>query len=88
MNVKKDFIKVAAVGDMFAVVPIGEESEKNHRIIELNATAAEIYDGFKAGLDEPAIAAQLAAEYDVPAEKALRDVKAVAEKLKQAGVAE
>lgn len=88
MNIKKDFIKVAAVGDTFVVVPVGEESEKTHRVIELNTTAAQIYDGIEQGLDESAIAAELAAEYGISAEKAARDVREVLDKLAAAGVVE
>lgn len=88
MKLKKDFIKVAALGDRFVVVPVGAESEKNRCVIELNATAAQIYDGIADGLDESAIAAALAAEYDVAAEKAARDVALTVEKLKEAGVLE
>ena len=88
MKIKKNFIKVAAVGDNFVVVPVGEESEKMHRVIELNGTAAQIYDGIAKGLDESGIAAELAAEYGITAEKAAQDVKLVVEKLAAAGVVE
>lgn len=88
MKIKKDFIKTDAIGDMSVVVPVGEESEKTHRVIELNETAARIYDGIEKGLDERTIAAELSAEYGISAEKAAQDVKLVVEKLAAAGVLE
>ena len=68
--------------------PVGEESAKTHRVITLNETASFIYDGIAEGLDENAIAVKLTSEYNVPMDKALRDVKATIEKLVSAGVAE
>ena len=88
MKIKKDFIKTDAIGDMSVVVPVGKESEKTHRVIELNETAARIYDGIEKGLDERTIAAELSAEYGISAEKAAQDVKLVVEKLAAAGVLE
>ena len=88
MKIKKDFIKTDAIGDMSVVVPVGAESEKTHRVIELNVTAAKIYDGIEKGLDEQAIAAELSAEYGISTEKAAQDVKLVVEKLAAAGVLE
>lgn len=88
MKIKKDFIKTDAIGDMSVVVPVGAESEKTHRVIELNETAARIYDGIEKGLDEQMIAAELSAEYGISAEKAAQDVKLVVEKLAAAGVLE
>ena len=88
MKIKKDFIKTDAIGDMSVVVPVGAESEKTHRVIELNETAARIYDGIEKGLDEQMIAAELSAEYGISAEKATQDVKLVVEKLAAAGVLE
>ena len=88
MKIKKDFIKTDAIGDMSVVVPVGAESEKTHRVIELNETAARIYDGIEKGLDERTIAAELSAEYGISAEKAAQDVKLVVEKLAAAGVLE
>ncbi len=88
MRIKKDFVKTEAIGDSFVVVPVGEESAKTHRVITLNETASFIYDGIAEGLDENAIAVKLTSEYNVPMDKALRDVHATAEKLIAAGVAE
>ena len=88
MKLKKDFVKTEAIGDTFVIVPIGEESLNNHRVITLNETANLIYDGIEAGMDENTIAEKLAAEYEVPLEKATMDVKATVEKLIEAGVAE
>lgn len=88
MKIKADYIKTETIDGMFMVVPVGDESMKEHRVIELNETAAAIYDGIEKGLDESAIAALLAAEYGVSGEKALRDVKTVVQKLTDAGVIE
>ena len=88
MKIKKDFIKVASVDDAFIVVPVGENTEKTHRVIELNETAAKIYDGIEKGLTEEAISAELVAEYGISSEKAANDVKSVIEKLTAAGVME
>ena len=86
MKIKADYIKTETTDGMFMVVPVGDESMKDHRVIELNETAAEIYDGIEKGLDEYVIAALLAEEYGISAEKALRDVKSTAAKLIEAGV--
>ena len=88
MKIKKDFVKTEAIGDSFVVVPVGEESTKTHCVITLNETASFIYDGIAEGLDENAIAVKLTSEYNVPMDKALRDVHATSEKLVAAGVAE
>ena len=87
MKIKADYVKTEAMDDMFMLVPVGDACAAR-QVIELNETAAAIYDGIAEGLDEAGIAARLAVEYGVSAEKALRDVRSVLQKLTEAGVIE
>ena len=56
---KEGSLSVNSKNMMSVVVPVGAESEKTHRVIELNETAARIYDGIEKGLDERTIAGTL-----------------------------
>ena len=87
MKIKADYVKTEIIDGMFMVVPVGDASAER-QVIELNETAAMIFDGIAEGLDESGIAERLMAEYGISAEKALRDVKTVAAKLSEAGVTE
>ena len=87
MKIKADYVKTEAMDGMFMVVPVGDASTE-HQVIELNETAAMIYDGFAEGLDESGIAERLMAEYGIGRERALAAVSSVADKLTAAGVME
>lgn len=87
MRIREELVK-AEVGDGFSVlVPTGESGGKSF-VIELNETAARIYDGIAAGLDADKIAAQLVGEYAIAPEKAAQDVRKVIRQLADAGAVE
>ena len=88
MKVRKNFIKTEINDDSVVLVPVGEEGDRNNFVVELNETAALVYDGIEKGLDAETIAAQLACEYGISPEKAAQDVKKVIDRLTEAGVVE
>lgn len=88
MNVRKDFVKAEIDDDSVMLVPTGESGSGSGCMIELNETAALIYDSIVKGLDAGEIAAGLAAEYGISPEKAAKDVEKVIVALTEAGVLE
>ena len=87
MKISEDFVKTE-IDDSVVLVPVGDDSGMKNCVIELNETAALIYDGITNGLDADKIAAQLVAEYGISPEKAAQDVKKVIDRLTEAGVVE
>ena len=88
MRIKEDIVKTEIENDSVVLVPVGESIGMKNCVIELNETAALIYDGIANGLDADKIAAQLVAEYGISPEKATQDVKKVIDRLTEAGVVE
>lgn len=88
MRIKEKFVKTEIADDLVVLVPIGESSNGKNFVIELNETAALIYDSIADGLDEKGIAALLVAECSISPEKAAQDVKKVIEQLTDAGAIE
>lgn len=88
MKIRQNYVKAEIDNDLFVLVPFGEEHEETNCVIELNETAAQIYDGIADGLDADGIAAQLVAEYGISPEKAAQDVKKIIDRLTEAGVVE
>jgi hypothetical protein len=79
-TVRKDLAWRRVAGELFVV------DAASSRLHELNGTAAFIWEGLAAGKPEAAIAAGLAAEYEVEQRAALADVGAFAAELRAAGL--
>ena len=88
MRIKEELVKAEIGDDIVVLVPTGESSDGKNFVIELNETAALIYDGIADGLDADKIASQLVAGYGISPEKAAQDVKKVIDRLTEAGVVE
>lgn len=75
MKVKDGFVMREVAGS-HVVIATGEASKTFHGMVKLNDTGALIWQSLADGLTEAEIAAKLASEYDVDAEKAASDVAA------------
>ena len=88
MKVKKGIV-LSKVGDEFVLVPTGEAAKSFHGIVRLNETGAEIWKDLEKELSEEKIVNNLMAHYtDVDHEMALRSVRNVVDKLRDAGLLE
>lgn len=88
MKVKKGIV-LSKVGDEFVLVPTGEAAKSFHGIVRLNETGAEIWKDLEKELSEEEIVNNLMAHYtDVDHETALRSVRNVVDKLRDAGLLE
>lgn len=80
MKIKSKLAAREIAGELYMV---DIEAETLH---SLNGTAAFIWNCFSEGLNEAGTARRLAADYDVPAELALRDTAALAAELRKKGL--
>ena len=87
MKIKKGFVS-QKIGDTTVVVSTGELSHEFHGMIELNETAAFIWNCFAEGLSQSQIAKKLCDEYGISLEKAEADIAVLANKMLDAGVFE
>ena len=87
MKLKDGFI-LTEVEDDFIAVPIGKTADELHGIIRLNKSGKVIWDALAAGLNTEAAAERLTELYHVDQQTALKDVLAVEEQLKTAGLME
>ena len=85
MKIKEGFVMRDVLGKTL-VVPTEEAGESVKGVIRLNATGKFIWTAVEEGKTAEEIAAMMAAAYEVSEEKALEDVKAFVEKMKEAGV--
>lgn len=86
--VKSGRIIERRIRDEIILVPIMGSMEALDSLYTLDETAARIWRAAVAGTPEDGIAAMLCEEYDVPAEKALADVRAVLDELLRLGALE
>jgi len=77
---RKDLAWRRIAGEIFIVDAAGS------RMHELNGAAALVWEGLAAGRDEAAVAAALAAEYDITAGAAAADAAVFIEELLAAGL--
>lgn len=87
MRIKKGFVMQKIAGKT-VVVSTGELSREFHGMIELNETAAFIWQGVVEGKSIDVIASDFAQEFAIPLEKATDDVTALVAKMKANGVVE
>ena len=82
MKILKQLIKRNIAGDII-LVPVGDASLEIKGLITLNETGEFLWDALEKAENESALAAMLAAEYDVEA-----DTKVFLQKLKELGIIE
>ena len=87
MKIKQGFV-MRNVAEQAVAVTTGEASKTFHGMIKLNATGAKIWRGIEEGLDAPAIAERLAAEYGISPERAQKDVDTFVERMRKIGLVE
>lgn len=85
MKIKDGFVKQEIQGKWLAVAT-GELSRTFHGMIELNETAAFIWDALVAGQSPDAIIDAIAELYRIPREKAETDVKALLRQMADEGI--
>lgn len=84
-QLKKDFVLRKVCG-LNVVLPTGTNVKDFGGALNLNDSAALIFEQLQAGKTAEEAAAALASEYDVTPEKALADVQETIESLREAGV--
>lgn len=84
-QLNKDFVLRKVCG-LNVVMPTGPEVKDFGGALNLNDTAALIFEQLQAGKSVEQAAAALVAEYDVTPEKALADVQKTIDSLREAGV--
>ncbi len=87
MKIKNGFV-AQKIGDTTVVVSTGALSREFHGMIELNETAAFIWNCFAEGLSQNEVAKKLCDEYGISLEKAEADTAKIVEKMLDAGVFE
>ena len=85
LQFKEGFVLRKVCG-LNVVMPTGANVKDFGGALNLNDTAALIYEQLQAGKTIEETAAALVAEYDVTPEKALADVQKTIESLREAGV--
>ncbi len=84
-QINKDFVLRKVCG-MNVVLPTGLQVKDFGGALDLNDTAALIFEQLESGKSIEETAAALVAAYDVTPEKALADVQKTIELLREAGV--
>ena len=87
MKILKRLIKRNIAGDII-LVPVGDASLEIKGLITLNETGEFLWDALEKAENESALAAMLAAEYDVATATAEVDTKVFLQKLKELGIIE
>ena len=87
MKILKWLIKRKIAGDII-LVPVGDASLEIKGLITLNETGEFLWDALEKAENESALAAMLAAEYDVDTATAEADTKVFLQKLKELGIIE
>ena len=87
MKILKRIIKRNIAGDII-LVPVGDASLEIKGLITLNETGEFLWDALEKAENESALAAMLAAEYDVDTATAEADTKVFLQKLKELGIIE
>jgi len=87
MKIKEGFV-LRRVLDEAIVVASGEASKNFHGMVKLNDSAADIWGWISEGLSESDIAAKLAEKYELDADKAEADVKAMISQMSDNGFLE
>lgn len=84
-KLNKDFVLRKVCG-LNVVLPTGTNVKDFGGALNLNDTAALIYEQLQAGMTDEETAAALVAAYDITPETALADVRETIDSLREAGV--
>ena len=87
MKIKKGFVK-QQMGDTTVLVSAGQLSREFHGMIELNYTAADIWNWLEQGNSQEQTALLLAKKYGIDPQKAAADTAKIIDKMRQSGVIE
>ena len=87
MKIKKGFVLQEIAGSN-VVVPVGEASAILNGIINLNASGLFLWNLLTKGADQEQLVNSLIAEYDIPNDKASRDVNVFLDTLRKTGCLE
>lgn len=87
MKIKNGFVK-QQIGEKTIIVSTGDLSKDFHGMIELNYTAAEIWDWLSQGFTNEEVAKSLEEKYNIELTKARMDTEKIINKMIAAGVVE
>lgn len=87
MKIKEGFVK-QQIGDKTIIVSTGDLSKDFHGMIELNYTAADIWDWLSQGFTNEEVAKSLVEKYNIEPQKAQMDTEKIISKMIAAGVVE
>ena len=87
MKIKDGFVK-QQIGDKIIIVSAGDLSKEFHGMIELNYTAADIWDWISAGYTCEEVTELLANKYNIEISKARSDTEKIINKMISSGVIE
>lgn len=87
MKTKDGFVK-QQIGDKTIIVSAGDLSKEFHGMIELNYTAADIWDWLSQGYTRDEVAKLLAKKYNIELNKAQIGTDKIINKMLSAGVVE
>lgn len=85
MRIKEGFV-LREMGEIFAAVPVEGESKQFYGMIQLNETGAFLWRNMGKECSEKQLVATLMETYDVDEAQAKKDVSAVVEKFRKAGI--
>lgn len=87
MKIKNGFVN-QQIGEKTIIVSTGDLSKDFHGMIELNYTAAEIWDWLSQGFTNEEVAKSLVEKYNIELTKARMDTEKIINKMIAAGVVE
>jgi hypothetical protein len=87
MKIKDDFA-LRKVADSYVVVPVNSLTLDFNGVINLNETAAFLFEQLQKGIEKEELVEKMLDEYDVTREKASADIDLFINKLKDADVFE
>lgn len=87
MKIKDGFVK-QQIGDKTIIVSAGDLSKEFHGMIELNYTAADIWDWLSQGYTCDEVAKLLSEKYNIALSKARLDTEKIIHKMISSGVVE
>lgn len=87
MKIKDDFA-LRKVADSYVVVPVNSLTLDFNGVINLNETAAFLFEQLQKGIEKEELVEKMFDEYDVTREKASADIDLFINKLKDADVFE
>lgn len=87
MKIKEGFVK-QQIGDKTIIVSTGDLSKDFHGMIELNYTAADIWEWLSQGLTNEEVAKLLSEKYNIDLLKARKDTEKIINKMIAVGVVE